>query len=67
MRLQDLIQELRPTTLAAVCVDIENIGSGASGDLIQFGRQCERALEIHVGADEAQMMIEQEAGCMVEA
>lgn len=66
MRLQDLIQALRPTTLAAVCFDIENMGTGASGELSQFGRQCERALEINVGAYEAQMMIEQEAGAIVE-
>lgn len=67
MRLQELIQALRPTTLAALCFDIENMGTGASVELIQFGSQCEQALEINVGVDEAQMMIEQEAGSLVEA
>lgn len=66
MMLQEIIQALRPTTLAAVCFDIENMGTVASGELRSFGRQCERALEINVGADEAQVMIEQEAGAIVE-
>jgi len=66
MELSELIGAMRPTTLAAVCVDIENMGKGASFDLAQFGGRCERELSAIVGDDDAQMMIEQEAGGLVE-
>ena len=66
MELRELIEALKPTTLAAVAVDIEDMGKGASFELAQFGRRCERELENLVGKDEAQMMIEQDAGSLVD-
>ena len=66
MKTKELMMALKPTTLAAIVVDVEDTGTGASAELIQFGRTCERMLENLVGKDEAQMMIEQEAGELVE-
>jgi len=63
VNLKDLIGCLRPTTLAAVVVDCEDHGSPA---LVQFGQMCEAELESNVGIDEARLMIEAEAGTLVD-
>lgn len=59
MKISEFLTELRPTTLAAVVVDCEE---SRDGHMTAFGMLAQRQLETLVGVDEAQTMIEDEAG-----
>lgn len=54
----EIVEALRPTALAEIICDIEELGDRATPSQIHFKDLCVTALAANVGEDEARLMIE---------